>query len=264
VDKPPCDACGMRKRATSQAETELRAVFDATWARQAGDVATDGVIVGWCRLDPWAPWRAGAAELLDDADRQRAGRMKRARDAEARTLAYALHRLFLGAAMGLDPHLVPLSRDRHGCPLLAQGDWRTSLSHAEGAMAFAACATGPVGIDIEHAGRAADIDGIADEIWHPVEREALSGAPRLRRTQALLETWVRKEAYLKASGTGLREPMSRFALPVGEPRPLDTREGHDERGQVVVTTLLQGLPDHVVALACVPERPVHAMLLEPA
>lgn len=248
----------------SPAEIELRAVFADAWARQACDAATEGVIVGCCRLDPWAPWQAGAAGLLDDAERQRAGRMKRARDAGARTLAYALHRLFLGAAMGLDPRAVRLSRDRYGCPLLAHAGWRTSLSHADGAIAFAACATGPVGIDIEHAGRAADIDGIADEIWHPAERETFRDASRAQRTQALLETWVRKEAYLKASGTGLREPMSRFALPVGEAMRLDPHPEYDGRGQVVVATLLPALPEYLLALACIPERPVHAMLLEPA
>lgn len=221
------------------------------------------MIVGLCKLDAWMPWLPHAAALLDDAERQRAGRMKRRSDGEARVLSYALHRLFLGAAMGLDPDAVSLSRDAYGCPVLAHGDWHTSLSHAEAAVAFAVSMGGPVGIDVEHEARAAGIADIADDIWHPSEHAAWSGTPGQARTAALLETWVRKEAYLKASGTGLREPMSRFALPDGASMRLAAHPTHGQRDEVVVTVLLPVPAGHVAALSHVPAQRVRLALLEP-
>lgn len=209
------------------------------------------------------PWLGAAARLLDEPERARAGRMKRARDADTRTLAYALHRLFLGAVMGIEARSVPLSRDARGCPVVGDGDWRTSLSHADGAIAFAASPACVVGIDVEHADRAAETIAIADEIWHPTERAAMENATRAQHSRALLETWARKEAYLKAAGTGLVESMARFALPEGAILPLATADGEGRAGQVR-TGLLELVPDYVVALASRPSLSVHAMLLEPS
>lgn len=68
-----------------------------------------------------------------------------------------------------------------------------SLSRAGDLCVVAVTDAGPVGVDVEPAG-AADFDGFDDVALHPLER----GSPgdRTRR-------WVRKEALLKASGTGL-------------------------------------------------------------
>lgn len=207
------------------------------------------------------PWLADASALLDEPERERARRMKRAHDADTRVLAYALHRLFLGALQGVPPGEVPLWRDPNGRPMVGDGTWCTSLSHAEGAVALAAGPGSPVGIDLERADRAAGMAAIAEEVWHSTECAGMERTTRAQRGRALLETWVRKEAYLKASGVGLLAPMTQFALPENAVLPLL----HDgERPGLVRTGLLDLLPDYVVALCAAPEQPVHVVLLEPA
>ncbi|TDK28524.1 4'-phosphopantetheinyl transferase superfamily protein [Luteimonas aestuarii] len=223
----------------------------------------EGVTVASSRLSSWKPWLADAATLLSDAERARAARMKHARDAEDRMLAYALHRLVLGRLLSMDPCDVPLTRDRHGCPCVEGQACQTSLSHARDAVAIAVSTAGPVGVDIEHASRAASMEAIADEVLHPSERID-PDHPRAQRGQSLLETWVRKEAYLKASGVGLLVPMPGFALHQGEPMRLAPHPDEGVRDAVVSTTLLSLLPGYALALTCAPGVEVQSMRVEPA
>jgi 4'-phosphopantetheinyl transferase len=238
---------------------ELRRMFSAAIAR-GGPGASDGahVTVGFAAVGDWMPWLDQAGRLLSPAEHARVRRMKRVSDAAARTLAYALHRLFVGVALGIDARDVPIARDDQGRPVL-EGDWRTSLSHADGAFAFAVVRAAPLGIDLERRDRA---DGIADlehDICHPGESAALLGLPDAVRARALLETWARKEAYLKASGVGLAHPMASFALLDGGLRQL----AGDADASVVETGLLALHPAYVAALSRPPGMPAHATILLP-
>jgi phosphopantetheinyl transferase len=235
--------------------------FEATRVRLASVADRARVVtVGACRLQPWQRFSGDAAALLDPAERSRAERMKHAHDRQARTLAYALHRVFIGALLGIDPRQVPLARDVRGRPVLQGSRWRTSLSHAHDVVAFAAAPDGAVGIDVEPGDSAARTPGIADEILHPSERRGLEGLDRASLGRELLATWCRKEAFLKASGTGLDVPMHAFALPEDAVLPLAGE--HPDREQVR-TGLVQLLPDCLVALCRPPDAPVVAVLLDP-
>ncbi|MBB1473155.1 4'-phosphopantetheinyl transferase superfamily protein [Luteimonas sp. MC1782] len=239
---------------------ELRSRFSTAIARGlAAAPEAAHATMALAVVDDWMPWLPEAGQLLDARERGRAGRMKRPRDAAARTLAYALHRLFLGALTGIDARDLPLGRDDRGRPVLG-GDWCTSLSHADGAFACAALRAAPVGIDLERRDRAAGIADIESDICHPDESAALAGLPDHLRAHALLDAWARKEAYLKASGVGLAHPMAAFALPEGGILPLT---GDSDTALDVQTGLVALHPDYVVALSRPPGTPVHTMRLLP-
>lgn len=164
-------------------------------------------------LSDWRPWLADAALLLDAAECERTSRLRRIEDREARILTYGLHRLLLGAVLGLDAAAVPLGRDDRGCPRLAGGDVETSLSHADGYAAMAISRHGPVGIDLEVATRAGVLPEIAARVCHPDETGAFAALDPPTRAAALLALWVRKEALLKAAGVGLAREMTTFVAP---------------------------------------------------
>ena len=92
----------------------LRPVFDAAWDANHGADGREGITVVCFDLAGWRPWLEDAAEVLDDAERQRVSRKQRVGDREELTLAYALHRLVLGRALRTEPGLVPLRRDGAG------------------------------------------------------------------------------------------------------------------------------------------------------
>ncbi len=100
---------------------------------------------------------------------------------------------------------------RHGQPVVADDVVHVSLSRAPGLALAAVSTAGPVGVDVEPAGRA-DFPGFEDVAVHHQE-----GAPEPTRT------WVRKEALLKATGWGLAVDPRRVRL---DDRGVVSWEGH--------------------------------------
>jgi 4'-phosphopantetheinyl transferase len=208
-----------------------RAFGDALAASEWARLAIDHVAVLLVEVAPWTCWLPAAGALLD---RQQAARVQRQRIGwrrEELQLCYALQRLALGHVLGLDPAALGLSRSDQGQPLLAMGNWQTSLSHTDGYMALAVTAAGPVGIDIERAARADELPEIAGLVCHPTEFGSIASQPSsgLR----LLELWVRKEALLKAAGVGLARAMTGFPAPLGQVLPLSVRPGDSTQLQML-------------------------------
>ncbi len=97
----------------------------------------------------------------------------------------------------------PLQLSPSGKPLPVRGI-HFNLSHSERTVAIALTRTGPLGVDVETAARFELEPTFADRIFHPAEKAWVQAAANpqtalLRR----LEVWVRKEAFLKATGAGV-------------------------------------------------------------
>ncbi len=183
-------------------------------------VAPSACAVAIVDLRDWRPWLGDAWALLDPAHRQRVSQRRFADDREALALTYALHRLFVARALDIAASTVVIERDTEGAPWLPGARLHgepvhTSLSHADGVAAFALCAVGPVGVDIEATFRAAELPGIEASVCHPDELQSLAGFPEPARSRALLALWVRKEALLKAEGIGLAREMHSFHASCG-------------------------------------------------
>ena len=176
-----------------------------------------GVWVALFELGDWRPWLDEAGRILDPSEQHRCLSRRNPTDRERLVLCYALRRLLLGRVMGCDARAVPLERDPAGCPRIAGANLFTSLSHAGDAAAVAITATGPVGIDIEPASRAPVMADIAGRVCHADDVIPEHGTAR---ELALLDLWVRKEAYLKACATGLEREMDTFAAPRDAMLPL--------------------------------------------
>lgn len=119
---------------------------------------------------------------------------------------HAAMRLILAAHLGLDPaEVVYLPGD--GKPRLETGprvpaDFDFNLTHS-GAWAWLALARGcAVGIDLERI-RALDWQAMVRHVCSPEEARMLEDAPAPERPRLFHRLWVRKEALLKAAGTGL-------------------------------------------------------------
>lgn len=151
---------------------------------------------------------AGAAALLDASEQDRASRLLRAGDRRSYLASHLGLRVLLGSYLGLSPVKVSLVREDcpccggpHGRPAVAGGAVHFSLSHSDD-MAYFAFAGVPVGVDIEGLPGASAVDDVLGTL-HPAETAELSGLPAAERPAALARVWSRKEAYLKATGTGL-------------------------------------------------------------
>ncbi|WP_328787969.1 MULTISPECIES: 4'-phosphopantetheinyl transferase family protein [unclassified Streptomyces] len=154
--------------------------------------------------------RVGDA-LLDASERSRAAALVRPGDRHRYLAAHVGLRVLLGGYLRIPPERVSFVREDcphcggpHGRPALAGGPaagLHFSLSHT-GDVAAVAVAAAPVGLDIETHPRPETAESLARSL-HPREAAALLALPPAARPAALARVWVRKEAYLKATGHGL-------------------------------------------------------------
>lgn len=220
----------------------------------------EGIVVAVCAPEEWRQHLALARTLAGEEGCARAGRQRDPRRGDGLVLVYALHRLLVAAALDLDPSEVPVGRDGRGCPTVPGRVLWTSLSHADAGAAYAVCAHGPVGVDLESCRRMQDMSSIRDRIVHPGDEVVLAGLPSAAEGRALLELWVRKEAVLKAAGIGLECEMDRFCVPGDGVVPLP---GGDRAGSTTQVRLLDAGPERVVAVAGPPGLEVTFLDLHP-
>lgn len=80
-----------------------------------------------------------------------------------------------------------------------------NLSHS-GVSAAIAVSRHPVGVDLEVIGEK-DVDALSAIVCHPHERAGLTNLKGMEKVLRFLQLWTRKEACLKAVGTGVRSDL---------------------------------------------------------
>jgi 4'-phosphopantetheinyl transferase len=175
--------------------------------------------------------------ILDRTETARAAAFARAEDRHRFEAGHVMVRVLLASYLGLDAASLPLYTEAcplcggpHGRPAVAaEPRLHFSLSHG-GGYALAAFSLVPIGVDVEPLPRHEVVDdliGCLDEI----ERRELAALPERARPAAFARAWVRKEARLKALGTGLAvDPATIHAGTGGRPGPntydIAIPEGH--------------------------------------
>jgi 4'-phosphopantetheinyl transferase len=164
-------------------------------------------VVWWAA--PVAP--ADAPELvalLDGHERERLDRFRRPADRARYLAAHALTRIVLADAVGTPAGALVFDRTcrcgaQHGKPVLPGGPG-FSLTHAGDLVGVAVHPGGAVGLDVEQVRELTDLAAMVAHVCSPQET-----APD---ADAFFTLWTRKEALLKAVGTGLATPMSAITL----------------------------------------------------
>ncbi len=134
---------------------------------------------------------------------------KRDRKASAR----AHLRRILARYVSVRPEDLRFAYGEHGKPMLAELDEpRFNLSDSGAKGLTAVCSGTRIGVDIEFAREGRSFTDIADRFFAKAESTALRALPSGDRRAAFYRAWTRKEAYLKAWGTGLSFASSRFTL----------------------------------------------------
>ena len=114
----------------------------------------------------------------------------------------------------------PLVRDRGGAPRLADGGAWFSLSHTEGFAMIGLAAAPPVGVDLERTRPLSIARHRREEICAAAMGAGSAPLPYAEPDRALLQAWVRLEAFAKARGLGLARTLADLRLRgTGYPRP---------------------------------------------
>jgi 4'-phosphopantetheinyl transferase len=154
------------------------------------------------------------AGLLSADERERAGRFAFEHDRRRYVVARARLRQLLGERVGAAPESLRFVYQAHGKPALArrpgQRDLRFNVSHCGEVAAYAFADGREVGVDIEEVRELPDADQLALRCFSPGERAAYLCLPPRERPRGFFDCWTRKEAFVKALGAGLSQPLEAF------------------------------------------------------
>jgi 4'-phosphopantetheinyl transferase len=157
-----------------------------------------------------------AQHWLDGIERVRANRFRFEPDRNTYVLAHAYWRIALGIFLGIETAAVPLAMAEAGQPSLPGTGAATSLSHSGSWVAVAIGKSSTIGVDIESLPNNNALDQLASTICTQGEIDDLEKSPPLARHAAMLALWTRKEALLKAFGSGLLAEPSTVSANAGE------------------------------------------------
>lgn len=198
-----------------------------------------GVLDLW-QIDLARPVSASDRALLDADETAKAERIiiesKRRQSYRAR----AELRRVLGLYLDAEPETLQFCYGEHGKPALTPGPDGAAaplcfnLTHS-GTIGLIGVILGrpelELGVDIEEARPGREFASIAESFFSPAEVEEFRKLDPSEHRAAFYRAWTRKEAYLKAIGTGLSFRSTAFTIDFDADRPprlLATRREGDE------------------------------------
>jgi len=184
---------------------------------------------------------------LADDDRERAGAIRDATTRRERITAYTALRVLLERAAGPAARRTRLVRSRAGAPRLAEGRVRFSLSHTDGFALIGLADALAVGVDLERPRPVRIAQRRRDEIC--AAAAGLRGAPWTDADpdRAMLQAWVRLEAFTKARGLALIATLADLGLRGARPPTASLADLESAARQLAHST---GLAIYDVGLPC--------------
>lgn len=158
--------------------------------------------VWWIDVPCWRPHLARLRRLLSPDERARADRFWREPDADRLTIGRGILRMLIGGFLHVGPDQVVFAYSATGKPSVDGIEFNVAHS---GDVVLIATHHRPVGVDVERIERNVDIPTMGPACFTLRERALIRKAAASR--EAFLRLWTRKEAWLKAVGTGLSFPL---------------------------------------------------------
>lgn len=161
------------------------------------------------------------AALLSEDEERRAARFVFEHLRQRFRNGRGLLRCVLGAEVGVSPESLAFEYGENGKPSLRE--WpgvQFNVSHSGNVWMCAISHGRRVGIDVEETREMKDAMQICSRFFSPDEVRSLHLVPEARRSEAFLNCWTRKEAFLKVTGEGLQRPLDSFSVtldPEAEP-----------------------------------------------
>jgi 4'-phosphopantetheinyl transferase len=207
------------------------------------------------RLEQPTEELAGFLRTLDQDEQARANRFHFEKHRRHFVVGRGVLRLLLGRYLETSPEDVRLSYGPYGKPALDAVHYNSRLrfnaSHSGELALYAFVQDHEVGIDVELIKGDFETEEIAERFFSPYEIKTLSALPAAEKPAAFFRCWTRKEAYIKAIGSGLSHPLDQFDVTLAPNEPAALLRVHQDPESVARWTMfdLDVGPGYAAALA---------------
>ncbi len=173
-------------------------------------LAADTVHVWTCWLKERLPQLQMLSELLAPDEMKRAQRFRFERDRQAYIISRATLRQLLAAYLPQSAAELVFDYGEQGKPMIAGLEF--NLSHSHDCLVLALARDTAVGIDVEWIERTTVSDRLAANCFSQQELEQFHSLSEEEKPLAFFNGWTRKEAFIKALGSGLHFNLKKFSV----------------------------------------------------
>lgn len=165
-------------------------------------------------------------QILSTAERMKAERFYFERDRRRYTIRVGILRMILSLYLCVNPKELRFVNGKHGKPMLDEVFVHKSIhfnmSHSEDLALYGFTLELEIGVDIECIRDVPKMDKIAQHFFSIKENDDFRLLSKIDKNNAFFNCWTRKEAFVKAIGAGLYQPLNKFevTLKPGEPAKL--------------------------------------------
>jgi len=186
------------------------------------DLSENDVHVWRAWLNPPPERVLDLAETLSADEAERARRFVFDHDRERFIVGRGFLRAILGHYLNTEPAQIKFKYGSQGKPALEtdfNGGLHFNLSHSGNLVLYAIARRRDIGIDVEAIRSLEDMAQIAKRFFSPAEYATLCALPVEEQPTGFFNCWTRKEAYIKAIGSGLTQPLDEFDVTLAPGRP---------------------------------------------
>ena len=210
----------------------------------------------WCvSLAVDEPRLMSLYQVLSEEERSKAERMRIHEPRKHYVAARAILRHIIAAYMNEKPESLEFQYGPNDKPALAgelsHKGITFNMSHSHGTALFGVTLEREVGVDIEKIRQDMSIIDLAKRFFSTREYEELMSLTAEDQTLGFFNCWTRKEAYLKATGQGLKFPLDNFDVSLSPGKPAELLEHRTDPEQVSIWAIseLDLGPAYAAALA---------------
>ena len=172
-------------------------------------------------------------QLLSQEEQLRSQRFKFEKDQRLNILARSGLRVLAAQYLNCTPVSIQMGYEEYDKPyFLDYPELKFNVSHSGEMIVLAFIQQFELGVDVEYIKTDFEVMDIADNFFALDEIEKLKEVEKELQFEAFYRCWTRKEAFIKAKGSGLSFPLADFSVSIGEKaKLLATRWDADEKNE---------------------------------
>lgn len=189
--------------------------------------------------------------VLNKEEKEKALRFRFTKDRNCAIIARGILRHLISTYIELKPEHINFKFGKNGKPFIDKYPIKFNVSHSADSIIIAFTKSHIIGVDVECTERDLDIKSVARSFFSDIEVKRLLKLDKEMHKQAFYNCWTRKEAFIKAEGSGLSFPLKEFSVSLESTTDAELIETHWDQKEKNKWTLSAFTPakNYIGALA---------------